>query len=166
MQGTKTAAMATELRLTCQECDGTNVRPLPYSMVEPDQCEHCGSWFRTRFSVALHRAEYLLTQSKWGSFIEACANTAAGYLLALVCMNIIMWAYDFQVTPSQTTVIVSWMTVVSIIRGYVIRRLWNKQFWRRKPKLKEEPCVEMGALYCNHQRTPQCGTDRSFYGPQ
>ena len=124
--------MATEAILTCQECGGSNPRPLPYSMVEPDQCDHCGGWFRTWFSVAVMQTEHFLKQSKWGSFIEACANTAFGYLLALVCMNIIMWAYGFQVTPSQTTVIVSWMTVVSIIRGYVIRRLWNKQFWKRR----------------------------------
>lgn len=123
--------MATEIRLTCQECGGTNARPLPYNMVTPDRCEHCGHWFRTHFSVALHRAEYLLGQTKLGSFIEACANTAFGYLLALVCMNLIMWAYDYPVTPGQTSIIVGWMTVVSVVRGYFIRRLWNGQFWRR-----------------------------------
>ncbi len=71
-------------------------------------------------------------QSKLASLVESCANTAVGYLLALVCMNVIMWAYDFQVTPAQTTIIVGWMTVVSIIRGYVIRRVWNSEFWKRK----------------------------------
>lgn len=77
------------------------------------------------------QAEHFMRQSKWGSFIEACANTAFGYLLALVCMNLIMWAYDYPVTPGQTSIIVGWMTVVSVLRGYAIRRLWNGQFWKR-----------------------------------
>lgn len=124
--------MQHELILTCQECGGANPRPLPYSMVEPDRCDHCPATFRTRLSVALFEAERIWKQTKLGSFIESCANTAVGYLLALVCMNIIMWAYGFAVTPSQTTVIVGWMTLVSVLRGYVIRRIWNSQFWKRR----------------------------------
>ena len=127
--------MASEVILTCQECGGANPRPLPYSMVGPDRCDHCPATFRTRLSVALAEAQFVLKQTKLGSFIEACANTAAGYLLALVCMNLIMWAYDFPVSPAQTTIIVGWMTVVSVLRGYVIRRMWNSRFWRNIPFL-------------------------------
>jgi len=123
-----------ELRLTCQECGGVNPRPLPYSMVKPDKCDHCPAHFRTRFEVALHHAEFELKQfrqSKLGSFVEAIANTAVGYVIALVCMRIIMWAYDFPMGTRETSIVVMWMTVVSVLRGYLIRRMWNGQFWKR-----------------------------------
>lgn len=38
--------MADTLTLTCP-CGAANVRPLPYSMVEPDQCDVCGASFRS-----------------------------------------------------------------------------------------------------------------------
>lgn len=125
--------MASEVILTCQKCEGPNARSLPYSMVEPDKCGHCGHPFRTMLDVIIWDIQFgvkQFRQSKLGSFVEAIANTACGYLLALVCMNLIMWAYDYPVTPGQTSIIVGWMTVVSVVRGYAIRRLWNAQFWK------------------------------------
>lgn len=126
--------MADKVILTCQQCEGPNARSLPYSMVEPDACNHCGHPFRTLLDVVIWDATFKVRQfrqSRMGSFVEAVANTAFGYLLALVCMNVIMWAYGFPVTPGQTSVIVGWMTLVSVVRGYVIRRMWNAQFWKR-----------------------------------
>ena len=126
--------MGSELILTCQECGGANPRPLPYSMVELDRCDHCPATFRTRLSVAVAEAQFVLKQTKLGSFIEACANTAIGYLIAVFCMRIIMWAYDFPMGTRETSIVVGWMTVVSVLRGYAIRRIWNSQFWKRLSK--------------------------------
>lgn len=121
-----------QLILTCQDCGGANPRPLPYSMVTPDRCDHCPATFRTRFSVALMEAEFIWKQTKVGSLIESCVNTAVGYLIALAAMNLIMWSYGFAVSPAQTTIIVAWLTVLSVLRGYAIRRIMNTQFWKRK----------------------------------
>lgn len=118
-----------KLVLTCQKCGGANPRPLPYSMVKPDKCDHCPSHFRTNFDILMLEAK-LFRQSKLGSFVEAVANTAIGYAIALVCMQIIMWAYDFPMGARETSIVVAWMTVVSVVRGYVIRRAWNAQFWK------------------------------------
>lgn len=126
--------MQSELILTCQECGGANPRPLPYHMAKPDRCDHCPAHFTTRMDIlrleVLH-LQRVLHQSKWGSFIEACANTAVGYVIALVCMRIIMWAYGFPMGTRETSIVVFWMTGVSVVRGYLIRRLWNSQFWKR-----------------------------------
>jgi hypothetical protein len=98
-------------------------------MMKPDDCDHCGHAFTTRLDIL--RIEYKwFRQSKLGSAIEACANTAVGYLIALVCMRIIMWAYDFPMGTKETSIVVFWMTIVSVVRGYVIRRAWNAQFWK------------------------------------
>ncbi len=126
--------MASEVILTCQKCEGPNARPLPYSMVEPDKCNHCGHPFRTMLDVIIWDIQFELKQfrqSKLGSAVEAVANTAIGYVIALVCMRIIMWAYDFPMGTRETSIVVMWMTVVSVLRGYVIRRMWNAQFWKR-----------------------------------
>lgn len=125
--------MASEVILTCQKCEGPNARSLPYSMVEPDECVHCGHPFRTMLDVIIWDIQFgvkQFRQSKLGSFVEAVANTAVGYLIALVCMRIIMWAYDFPMGTRETSIVVGWMTVVSVVRGYVIRRAWNAQFWK------------------------------------
>lgn len=123
--------MSQTLILTCQKCEKGSERSLPYHMMKPDDCDHCGHAFTTRLDIL--RIEYkLFRQSKVGSLIEAVANTAFGYLLALVCMRIIMWAYDFPMGTKETSIVVAWMTVVSVLRGYVIRRLWNSQFWKHE----------------------------------
>lgn len=126
--------MADEVILTCLHCEGKNPRPLPYPMDEPDACQECGVPFRTHLDVLLMEAQFVtrqFRQSKLGSAVEAVANTAVGYLIALVCMRIIMWAYDFPMGTRETSIVVMWMTVVSVVRGYFIRRLWNAQFWKR-----------------------------------
>lgn len=106
------------------------MRALPYHMAKPDQCYDCGHPFRTSFDIFMLEAK-IFRQTKVGSAIEAVANTAVGYIIALVCMRIIMWAYDFPMGTRETSIVVMWMTVVSVVRGYAIRRLWNAQFWKR-----------------------------------
>lgn len=31
-------------------------------------------------------------------------------------------------------------------------------------RARTEPCVERGAMYCSHDATPQCQTDKELYG--
>lgn len=126
--------MSHQLILTCQHCGSGNPRPLPYKMNAPDACDICTEPFRTQMDVLITHFQFELKQfrqSKLGSFVEAVANTAVGYLIALVCMRIIMWAYGFPMGTRETSIVVAWMTVVSVVRGYIIRRLWNAQFWKR-----------------------------------
>lgn len=123
-----------ELVLTCQHCGSANPRPLPYHMAKPDKCDLCDIPFRTWLDVQMMHVQFELKQfrqSKLGSAVEAVVNTAFGYLLALVCMRIIMWAYDFPMGTRETSIVVFWMTGVSVLRGYAIRRMWNSQFWKR-----------------------------------
>jgi len=124
-----------ECILTCQHCGSGNPRALPYKMNAPDECDICHVPFRTQMDVLITHIRFELRQmrqSKWGSAIEAVANTAVGYCIALVCMRIIMWAYNFPMGTKETSIVVFWMTGVSVLRGYVIRRMWNSQFWKRR----------------------------------
>lgn len=70
-------------------------------------------------------------QSRRASFVEACANTVLGYCLAYVAASAIVWFYDMRLSHGQVAVMTNWMTLLSVLRGYVLRRLWNAEFWTR-----------------------------------
>ena len=69
-------------------------------------------------------------QSKLGSFIEALANTASGFMLALIVQKCYFNIAGIHTTFKQDFYLVVVMTIVSIGRSYVIRRLWNRGWWR------------------------------------
>lgn len=71
-----------------------------------------------------------LRQSKLASFVEACFNTFIGLVVSFVAQAVISWAYDMKLTYYQVGVITFWMTILSVLRSYVIRRIWNSEFWK------------------------------------
>ena len=85
--------------------------------------------------VLMRKAEHVIIyhqkQSKTASFIEAVFNTFIGLLVAFVAQAIIAWVYDIPVTYYHIGILTFWMTVISVLRTYVIRRIWNSQFWKR-----------------------------------
>ncbi len=114
--------------LTCEICGGKNERALPYSMIEPDECEHCGRKFRTRMSVAVMRYR----QSKLSSWTEAVVNTFVGLVIAFAAQWLICWVYDIPLSATHNFIIVFWMTIISVLRSYGVRRIFNGEPWRRK----------------------------------
>lgn len=70
-------------------------------------------------------------QSKAASLAEAVVNTFVGLVIAFVAQVIICWANDIALSYTDNLIITGWMTVISVIRSYIIRRAWNSEFWRR-----------------------------------
>jgi uncharacterized membrane protein len=68
-------------------------------------------------------------QSKKGSLAEALTSTAVGYIVAMFTWYMILWTGCFDISTSHTDnfIIQLIFTVVSIARGYLIRRYYN---WR------------------------------------
>ncbi|WP_441005278.1 DUF7220 family protein [Xanthomonas sp. WHRI 1810A] len=66
-----------------------------------------------------------MSQTKIESFIETCINTAIGYLVALASQLLVFPLVGIHVPFSTNLVIGAWFTVISIVRGYVIRRWFN-----------------------------------------
>lgn len=64
-------------------------------------------------------------QSHLHSFLEACANTASGFLISLLTASIVFPLFGFQSNMSQNFAITSIFTVVSIARSYLWRRVFN-----------------------------------------
>lgn len=68
-----------------------------------------------------------MSQSKKQSFIEACTNTGIGFVIAVIGTFFIVWALDIKSSPSKNITMTLFFTVLSIVRGYVIRRWFNKR---------------------------------------
>lgn len=97
----------------------------------------------TRPTNAQAKEELLLrVQSKRASITEALASTLVGFCIALAMQYVLWAAYDIKATASQTLNVTLWMTLVSVIRGYVLRRLWNTEWWKHFRRKKIEVSID------------------------
>lgn len=65
-------------------------------------------------------------QSKAGSLIESMANLTIGYLLSVGVNLVVFPQYGINLPLSSNLTIVAIFTVVSLIRTYVLRRIFNR----------------------------------------
>lgn len=102
-----------------------------------------------------------MSQTKKQSLKEAISNTAVGFIVSYMSTFLIFPLVGFSSNPSKNLVITIYFTVISILRGYVIRRWFNKKV--KQPPIKREmwlhcfecendmPVVEhQNNLYCSN----------------
>ena len=65
-------------------------------------------------------------QSKKHSFMEILVSTLVGYFVALLTQYIVFPLYGIQSSHSSNVQIALIFTIISIIRGYIFRRVFNK----------------------------------------
>lgn len=65
-------------------------------------------------------------QSKRGSLIEAIVSTAAGFVMSWVAGLYFYPLIGMNVTPAQNTVAVVFFTFLSLLRGFGVRRIFNR----------------------------------------
>ena len=65
------------------------------------------------------------------SLSESVANTAVGLVIAFFAQKLICWAYNIQLSSKQNMIMVFWMTIISVLRSYAVRRIAN-HIGRRK----------------------------------
>lgn len=66
-----------------------------------------------------------MTQSKIKSLIESAVNSFIGIIVAIISQLLIFPLYDIHVSFFTNIKITFWFTIISIIRSYIIRRLFN-----------------------------------------
>lgn len=66
-------------------------------------------------------------QSKTESLIEGLISTFIGFIIALISSVIIFPAYGVHVSLETNFYITAWFTLVSIVRGYIVRRFFNNR---------------------------------------
>ena len=76
-----------------------------------------------------------MTQSKLASFYEAVFSTAIGFGLSFVLGQIVFPLYGFAMSIATNFQITLIFTVLSIARGYVIRRWFNGKLAKAAQKL-------------------------------
>ena len=71
-----------------------------------------------------------MSQSRRGSAIEAVANVAVGYGVAVAAQAAIFPLFGLQVSTGEHFAIAGLFTVISLIRSYLLRRafVWMKAF--------------------------------------
>jgi len=73
-------------------------------------------------------------QTRLESLIEISLNTLSGFVIAWITSLFILPHFGFNVTLNQNTQITLIFTAVSIVRGWVWRRLFNFKTARRMRK--------------------------------
>lgn len=67
-----------------------------------------------------------MTQTRLGSFIEACVNTVIGFVINFVANLAILPMFGFPIKPLAAFHMGLVFTAISVARSYGIRRLFNK----------------------------------------
>ena len=65
-------------------------------------------------------------QSKLESVIEAGLNAVAGYMIAIAAQMTILPAYGVDLTIPTHFLLGLWMTAISMIRSFLLRRYFNR----------------------------------------
>ena len=73
-----------------------------------------------------------MQQSRLGSLAEACVNTFIGLLFAIALNYVLMRVVGIHASAAQNAVIVLGHTIVSVVRQYMIRRVFNRGLFKRK----------------------------------
>ena len=64
-------------------------------------------------------------QTRRQSMIETAASVAIGYVVALLSQIVIFPMFGIHATMTDNLLIGAWFTVISIIRGYYVRRFFS-----------------------------------------
>lgn len=74
-----------------------------------------------------------MTQTRTGSFAETVANTAVGFGVSVVANVVVLPWFGYAVTAGDALGIGVVFTAISLIRGYVLRRLFNGLRFGNRP---------------------------------
>lgn len=66
-------------------------------------------------------------QTKRQSIIESITNTAVGYGISLLSLFVIFPLMGIASSPQKNIAISAYFTIISILRGYVLRRFFNRK---------------------------------------
>ena len=68
-----------------------------------------------------------MQQTRTQSMCESFTNVAIGYLVALASQLVIFPMFDVHLPLSDNLLIGAWFTLVSLVRGYMLRRYFNRR---------------------------------------
>ena len=69
-----------------------------------------------------------MSQSRAQSMIESAANVVIGYMVALGSQLVVFPMFDVHLPLQDNLLIGLWFTAISLVRSYLVRRLFNRMF--------------------------------------
>lgn len=66
-----------------------------------------------------------MKQSKLESLVESVVNTCVGLVITIIVYPIINYSLDIKMSAAQVSLSTLLFTIVSVIRGFAIRRFFN-----------------------------------------
>lgn len=78
-----------------------------------------------------------MTQPKWHSFVEAWASTLIGFVISWITTILVFPIFGWPITMGKSFSITCVFTVMSVVRGYFVRRWFNAMLHRQLEKLNE-----------------------------
>ena len=66
-----------------------------------------------------------MSQSKVMSLVESLTNVAVGLAVSFASQLVIFKAYGIHIALADNVMITLWFTVISVIRSYALRRVFN-----------------------------------------
>ncbi len=94
------------------------------------------------------------TQSRRASLVESLANIAVGILIQGAGQAGLFYVMRLDISVKQFTAFTLVMTVLSVIRSYCLRRLWNAEWWKRKEPARIVEVVSVHGVQTQFMNTP------------
>lgn len=69
-------------------------------------------------------------QSKRHSLLEACIGTSIGFGVAFAANFVVLPAFGYTPSVGENILITTFFTIISIVRSYFVRRLFNWLHWK------------------------------------
>jgi len=66
-------------------------------------------------------------QTKLQSLLESLTNITIGYLVAVGSQIVLFPFFDIHISVADNFIIGLWFTLISLVRGYAVRRWFNKR---------------------------------------
>lgn len=70
-------------------------------------------------------------QTRWSSLAEALVNTLIGFGVAMISNAVILPMYGIHPSLELNFIFTCWFTVISVVRSYFVRRMWETGWWKR-----------------------------------
>ena len=68
-----------------------------------------------------------MLQTKRQSLIETLTNVAIGYLISFIANMLVLPLYGYNINLTDGVLISIIFTIISIVRGYMVRRWFNSK---------------------------------------
>lgn len=73
-----------------------------------------------------------MTQTRLASAAEAATNVAVGYALAVLTQTLVFPVFDLHATTGEHMALALVFTIISLVRSYLLRRMFNTISGRRR----------------------------------